>query len=532
MTKQATLFSATLGEDKKVEPPLGPLYIASALQEVGWEVDFRDYQTFEGADAFHPELIVECLDGHAAVVMISCFVDMLPVVIAASAALKSLRPDTCIVLGGPGPTAGAADLVRRFSAIDAIVMGEGEATIQEWAQAYDPARGLPSHPIAGMVYRSGADVVEGPMRPRMMEGQLGSLPAYELLDWSRYSAGRIVTTRGCPYRCSFCDVAPLWGRKAVYRDVAAAVDEMILLRSRYGCSGVAIADDTFVLNRDRVRAFCNLLIERRVGMEWGCFGRINLMSEDLIELMAQAGCRAIFYGIDSGSPPILERTFKELDATTILPTLEISARHFQVVEASFIWGYPFETLDDFLLTLRLASDASQFAPTVNVQLHMLSPLPSSPVYREFTGRLLPPEPEDRGWMLLPGLLVDERAAAVRDVIAAEPRLFPGFFTFPTPDKQAKRAKLAEVSGALDAMLGRMVLDDSVRSLMTAEHDELESRLLSEADPGSERIGVGLALGMFRRTRLSAHRQTSRTLEGSRTASLVRQRNDAAGTDAR
>src|SRR6478735_6550396 len=78
MTKQATLFSATLGEDKKVEPPLGPLYIASALQEVGWEVDFRDYQTFEGADSFHPEFIVECLDGHAAVVMISCFVDMLP----------------------------------------------------------------------------------------------------------------------------------------------------------------------------------------------------------------------------------------------------------------------------------------------------------------------------------------------------------------------------------------------------------------------------------------------------------------------
>lgn len=532
MTRQATLFSATLGEDKKVEPPLGPLYIASALRSVGWDVDFRDYQVFEGANAFDPELIVECLDGHATVLMISCFVDMLPVVIAASAALKSRRPDTCIVLGGPGPTARAADFVRSFSCIDAIVMGEGEETIKEWAQAYDPLRGLPRQPIAGMVYRSGADIVEGPTRPRMTERQLGSLPAYELLDWSRYSAGRIITTRGCPYRCSFCDVAPLWGRKAVYRDVVAAVEEMILLRDRYGCSGVAIADDTFVLNRDRVRAFCNLLIQRHVGMEWGCFGRINLMSEDLIELMTAAGCRAIFYGIDSGSPGILDRTFKELDPDTIVPTLEISARHFQVVEASFIWGYPFETLDDFLLTLQLASEASRFAPTVNVQLHMLSPLPSSPVYREFTGDLLRPEREDGGWLLLPGLLLDERAAAVRDVIAAAPALFPGFFTFPTPDKTAKRAKLVEVSGALDAMLGRMVFDDRVHSLMTTDHDQLEAALLSEASPGCERIGVGLALGMFRRTRRSTRRATSQTLEGSRAASLVRERNDAPLADVR
>jgi len=532
MTRRATLFSATLGEDKKVEPPLGPLYIASALRSVGWDVDFRDYQIFAGANAFDPELMVECLDGHAAVLMISCFVDMLPVVISASAAIKSRRPDTCIVLGGPGPTARAADFVRAFSSIDAIVMGEGEETIKEWAQAYDPLHGLPRQPIAGMVYRAGTDIVEGPTRPRMMETQLGLLPDYELLDWSQYSAGRIITTRGCPYRCSFCDVAPLWGRKAVYRDVVASVEEMILLRDRYGCGGVAIADDTFVLNRERVRAFCNLLIERRVGMEWGCFGRINLMSEDLIELMATAGCRAIFYGIDSGSPRILDRTFKELNPDTIVPTLEISARHFQVVEASFIWGYPFETLEDFLQTLQLASEASRFAPTVNVQLHMLSPLPSSPVYREFTGCLLPPELEDAGWLLLPGLLLDERATAVRDVIATAPLLFPGFFTFPTPDKSEKRAKLVEVSCALDAMLGRMVFEDQVRSLMETEHDELEAMLVSEASPGCERIGVGLALGMFRRSRRGARRAGSHTLEGSRPASLVRQRNDAAVADPR
>jgi hypothetical protein len=79
MSRRATLFSATLGEDKKVEPPLGPLYIAAALEDVGWTVDFRDFQLFGGANAFEPVRIAESLWDHEPILMISCFVDMLPV---------------------------------------------------------------------------------------------------------------------------------------------------------------------------------------------------------------------------------------------------------------------------------------------------------------------------------------------------------------------------------------------------------------------------------------------------------------------
>jgi len=325
---------------------------------------------------------------------------------------------------------------------------------------------------------------------------------------------------------SFCDVAPLWGRKAVYRDIASAVEEMILLRDRYGRKGVSIADDTFVLNRDRVRAFCELLIERRVGMEWGCFGRINLMSEDLVELMARAGCRAIFYGIDSGSPRVLDRTFKELDPSTILPTLEMSARHFECIEASFIWGYPFETYDDFLQTLNLAAEASRFAPKVNIQLHMLSPLSSSLVYEEFTGELERPEQEDSRWLLLPGLFLDERAFRVRNVIERAPHLFPGFFTFPTRDKVAKRETLGEVMRALESTIGKAILDDSITRLTTDGDYELERNLLKDPILATDRIGAGLALGVFARARRNRERQSAQTLEGARMPALVRQRNDS------
>ena len=529
MERRATLVSATLGEDSKIEPPLGPLYIASALERAGWSVDFRDYQRFADANAFDPERIVEFLRDHARVVMISCFVDMLPVVIGAAERIKTEQPGTYILLGGPGPTAGAFELLRTYPALDAIVMGEGEVTIGEWAAAYGCSadghlRG--GGPIAGMVYRDGDGITDGGPRARIADLPAEMIPAYHLLDWSHYSTARIITTRGCPYRCSFCDVAPLWGRKAVYRDIVSTVEEMILLRDRYGRKGVAIADDTFVLNRERVRAFCELLLEWRVGMEWGCFGRINLMSEDLIALMAEAGCRSIFYGIDSGSPRILKRALKELDPDSILPTLETSARYFPFIEASFIWGYPFETLDDFRLTLAMAAEASKFAPRVNVQLHMLSPLPSSPVLQEFEGRLLPPEADDSHWLLLPGVLLDDRAAAVRAIIDRNRSLFPGFHTFPNPDKEEKRGLLETVLKSLNATLGRAFLDSRVFGLFDREDEVMEAALLSGAGDDCARIGVGLALGVFRRRRLAVHPPESQPPAGQRGAALVRQRNDA------
>jgi anaerobic magnesium-protoporphyrin IX monomethyl ester cyclase len=142
------------------------------------------------------------------------------------------------------------------------------------------------------------------------------------------------------------------------------------------------------------------LLDQQANIEWGCFGRINLMSEELISLMAEAGCRAIFYGIDSGSPRVLDRTLKELSVDSILPTLETSAKYFDRIEASFILGYPFETYEDFLFTLNLGAEASKLAPAVNIQLHMLSPLPSSPIYEEFKKTLVAPE---KGRLALPAV---------------------------------------------------------------------------------------------------------------------------------
>jgi anaerobic magnesium-protoporphyrin IX monomethyl ester cyclase len=520
-----TLCSATMSEDGEVEPPLGPLYIAAAFEQVGVEVDFRDFQLQADAHGYSGEPLAEFLAGHREVVALSCFVDMLPAVIDATRRLHRVRPDTLFLLGGPGPTASARRILEEYPWIAGVVRGEGEETVMEWVRVM---RGEATGPVAGMVYRRGGELVDGGNRARNRALDELPLPAYHLIDWSRYTNARVITTRGCSYKCSFCDVTALWGNRSVYRSLEATIDEMELLRDRYGKNVLAIVDDTFVLNRDRVRAFCKLLLERRSGIKWGCFGRINLMTPALVELMAEAGCDAVFYGIDSGSDAVLDRTVKRVRAADVMPVLRLSARHFDKIEASFIWGYPFETLADFKATLQLAAEAASLAPIVNVQLHMLSPLPLSPIYREFPDKLLLPEEADKRWLLLPALLLDERAALVRELVRAAPDIYPGFYTLPTPAKRAKRQLLERSMRALDRTIGRTLVEPKINRLIDEDDDATERRLYAEQRHPSDQIGVGLAIGFFRRLRRRGQFCSGeKPFEGTRGPRMVRERAEPA-----
>src|SRR5581483_11706610 len=226
-TASLTLCSATLGEDGMCEPPLGPLYVAAAFEEVGVEVDFRDFQLEEGAHGLSGDELARFLDGHEELVAISCFVDMLPAVVDATRQLCEARPGTLVLLGGPGPTASAVRIVEAYPWIDGVVRSEGEETAQDWIRLL---RGGLDGPVPGLVYRRGDTVVDGGERARNRHLDDLPLPAYHLLDWNRYTHARIVTTRGCSYRCSFCDVTALWGNRSVYRGLDAVVEELEILR--------------------------------------------------------------------------------------------------------------------------------------------------------------------------------------------------------------------------------------------------------------------------------------------------------------
>jgi radical SAM superfamily enzyme YgiQ (UPF0313 family) len=456
---QITLAAVSVSNPPAV--PTGSLYLAAVLEREGYAVDFRNY----AAGSYwqlSPSGLAEWLGATADIVGLSCLGDTLPFVVAAVEEFKVRYPHKIVILGGPGPTGVARELVEAFPAIDFVVVGEGEETILELvgcltdgkAPGNSPTMTEPSGAetrrrggdsdqwmasrstlkrIHGIVYRDG-DVVEvNPQRERIRDLDTLPVPLYEAIDIENYPMVNIVSSRGCPYQCTFCDVAPMWSRKNVHRSVESVIDEIKLLRTRYGRQYFEFTDETFVLKEDRVFEFCDRLKRHDLGVRWSASGRVNLVNRKLLAEMASAGCEALFFGIESGSDRVLERVKKDFTIGEAVDALHTTLEYMRPV-ASFIWGFPFETEEDITKTLLVAVYLSQIG--VDSRLNRLTPFPLMPLYREYGARLDWFDDEVPYSGTEPFRAIGY-PAAVTDLIKSFPRIFPSFYCLPTENLEGK-----------------------------------------------------------------------------------------------
>jgi anaerobic magnesium-protoporphyrin IX monomethyl ester cyclase len=414
--------------------PAGALSIAGALAGAGYNVDFRDctspsYRHLASSD------LASRLDSAAPVIGVGCMSDTLPFVIAALEDLKARRPQAVVVLGGPGPSGVAGELVRAFPFVDVVVVGEGEATVLELMERLgDGLSGANLREVKGVSFSGESGAVVTPARERIRDLDRLPLPLYEAVKVERYPMVNIVFSRGCPYRCTFCDVAPMWQRKHVRRSVDAVVEEIRLLKTRYGRTRFEFTDETFVLGREKIFEFCDRLKREGLGIKWSCTGRVNLVARDMLAEMASAGCEAMFFGIESGSDRVLELVTKDFTVAEAVEALHLTLEFMRPV-ASFIWGFPFETEDDLVETLLLTTYLSQVG--VDSRLNRLAPFPLMPLYQEFGKRVV--------WR-------DDQASStggepfetagyprrVVDLVKGFPEIFPSFYWFDGEGMDAKR----------------------------------------------------------------------------------------------
>ena len=201
-----TLVSATILGELNREIPLGLLYLASALEGNEIKVELRDFQLQPRVTPHSVKSLTSfLLDDSAPIIGISCLADTLPLVVSATAGVKNERPEKTIILGGPGPSGVAEELLKNFPWLDIVVHGEGEETIVELLPAL---RAGTLDKVKGISYRDNGLVVSNPQRSRNRSLDRLAYPAYHLLDWDQYGCASVVTARGCSYRCAFCDVAP------------------------------------------------------------------------------------------------------------------------------------------------------------------------------------------------------------------------------------------------------------------------------------------------------------------------------------
>lgn len=420
MAKDLILTNLVAAPDNESFVPLGPLYLISSLEENGYSVDFRDYQLNNFKDPLNPENILTFLEPSSEIIAISCIFNMLPGVLIASEELKKMHPDKKIILGGPGPSGVAEQILRHFLSIDVVVRGEGEKTIVELLNSF----GKSLENVRGICYREGNRVRVNPPQERIKDLDALSYPAYHRIKLEDYDNVGIITSRGCPYKCSFCEVSPLWGHTNYQHSIRRVVEEIALLYYDYGVKRIRFSDDTFVLSKKRVLELCSELRRERIDISWACLGRINLMDEELMEKMRDAGCKGIQYGVESGSDNILKKINKGFNTENAMDVIRRSKEYFEHVISTFIWGFPFESMDDFYKTIFFMSSLAEAGS--EIKFFMLSPSPLSQIYMDYKKDLKFSESlcSELVWKGYGNFIDNER---ILNLIKAYPEIFPDFY---------------------------------------------------------------------------------------------------------
>ena len=440
----------------------GILSLAACLEDAGSEVDFRDYSLFEEGNPWDPQCLASYLHDHAPIVAIGAYAHSLPVVTLATRVLKERRPETRIILGGPGPSEVAEPLLAAFPHIDAVVIGEGEMTLVELTRAMSGKDEYGD--VKGIAYRDGDEVRVTAARPRITDLDALPAPAYHLVDPALYFIHYLLSSRGCPYRCAFCDLSPFWGGQVTYRSIESFVEEVEALYREHGVRKIMVADDIFMLKRERVVEFCRSLQRRDLGIQWWCYGRVDLVDDELMAMMRDSGCVSVLFGVESGSNRVLKRLHKAFGIEEAIEVVSRAATHYFPVQATFIWGYPFETMDDFYETLEAQKRLLEQSHRVDTIFMSLAPLPLSELYRTF-GDTLAFSPNLITFMQQTDA---ELPQSVIQVIAQHPRVFPGLYHYDTEHLAEKLHVVRRLRTLVDQVFGRMALDRGFRKLLTED----------------------------------------------------------------
>ena len=337
--------------DAEHQMPLGPLYVVRALKDDGFNVEFLDYQFCLADDPFSMEAALEFVGPDPSqIIGLSCMFNLLPFTVLVAQALKSKFPDKVIVIGGVGTTHIEEKLLKRFEWIDIIARGEGERTAPELLAALLNSSDLSK--VRGISYRDEDNCIHRTLdRPRIKNLDSIPFPAFEEVDLNDYPAFGIMASRGCPFPCTFCSVAPAWNRISKRRSVNNVIEEMKFLKEETGTETFLFQDEFFISTKPGMMEFCEALQIANLDISWKCFGHVNLVDDEMMYMMKDSGCTDLRFGIESGSTRILKLLKKGFDQEKAADVVARATRIFNTVDTFFIWGFPFETLQDFRETL-------------------------------------------------------------------------------------------------------------------------------------------------------------------------------------
>ncbi|HJV38645.1 MAG TPA: radical SAM protein [Geothrix sp.] len=300
-----------------------------------------------------------------------------------AARLKAARPGLRIVVGNVLASSLGAPLLGCFPELDFLCVGEGEGPLLDLAVGKAPAA------IPNLVWRDGTRIVSNPRRPRLMDLDDLPFPAYEklagfpkgyhlpLFSYRQRHGASMITSRGCPYTCSFCD-RTVFEHQYRYNSPAYIHAHMKHLRDHFGVHHINFYDDLFTAHQGRITELCQRLIDEPLGMEFNCIIRTGHTSDDLLRLLKRAGCVMVSFGVESADPGLMARHKAGVTLEAVRATVEKVHAAGLRAKGLFIFGLPGETPETFQRT----SDFILSLDLDDMNLTKFSPLHGAPLWAE------------------------------------------------------------------------------------------------------------------------------------------------------
>lgn len=371
-----TTLPEHLNEERGYNPPLGLLYVASYLKRFSThEVMVLDTQV-ENLD--YPEIRERIRETRPDVVGIQALTFTLVDVLEVAKAVKEVSEQILVTIGGPHTSIFPKETVQ-FPQVDFVVIGEGEKTFTHLLNNMHEKGKIKD--IKGICFKeNGRVVMTG--RPEFLK-DLNELPFpdrtltpykmyYSLLS-KNFPITTMMTSRGCPYRCIFCERLGKKFRAISAKLVVDEIEECLSL----GIKEIFVHDDTFTINRKRVLDICNEIHKRKLKFTWDARARVNTVDEELLISMKKAGCKRISYGVEAGNQDILNNLRKDITLAQADRAFKLSKKHGITTLADFMIGSPGEGEQEIHQTI-------QFAKRLNpnyVQFSVTTPYPGTELYR-------------------------------------------------------------------------------------------------------------------------------------------------------
>jgi len=342
-------------------PFLGVGYIAAVLEKAGHEVKVVDAHT---EDLSVKETAERILESSPEVVGITATTNNRFPAIAIVRELKNQQPSLFIILGGPHFTLTAQDALEQVPEIDCIVRNEAEQTIDELMKAWPAVSKFKD--ILGLTYRGEQGIIqETAERPFIHNLDDLPFPAWHLfpmekyyrpIDFTNINTIGIISSRGCPNHCIYCCNAAFGKSRLRLRDPIKFVDELEYMKEKYGYQGFNIWDDTMTVVKDHVMKICEEIIKRKLNIKWYARARVNTVDEEMLKKMKEAGCIRISYGVESGSPKILQIIKKGITAEQALRAIKLTSDLGIGVSVNFMVSLPYEQWEDLKMTADLIKE--------------------------------------------------------------------------------------------------------------------------------------------------------------------------------